>query len=210
MLLSELDQPNNNVESDTLIIGLHGYGGNGNQHMADNGLDTITDATVVCPTAPTQDSDSKNQWRYTDTNHDIYFLAGIIAYMIENFNINPDKIHLNGQSQGGNMSYVLASVFPNLFQSVTVTSAFFPLTTSVYQGKVTHIHGELDAIVPISGVETNTIQKLRNGGAKVLFQKVYDAGHSVQNSLDGFATLNEKLAIFNDSVLGYIKRNVGL
>lgn len=208
MELSQLNIANNGVDSDTLIIGLHGLAGNGAQHKMDTGLGDITNASVICPNAPTLNDAGKRQWR-VDILDDAYWLMGLIQYMITHHGIDPAKVHVNGQSNGGAMAYALADIYPSIVQSVTVSATYFPLATSNITAPVVHIHGMVDDTLPIAGVEANTFPKIR-ASTNLLPVLVDGAGHSIQNSIDLLPTLNEKLALFGQSVLSYIKSNAGL
>lgn len=220
--ISDFDQPNNGVQSDTLLIGLHGYTGNGDAYLQAIEANTplFDDVSVVCPTSIFQDSSGNSDWPLDAGDmRSTWFLAGIIQDLIQNYGIDPNKIYLNGHSKGATQDYRLASNFPNLFQAIIVSAGYFPDPTSNITCPVKHIHGTRDgedpqavAGVPLSGVEPLSFPKIINGGADLTLIRVEGAGHTIgtgapdEIGLDDLPTLNSKLR--TETVGSIVRRNI--
>jgi polyhydroxybutyrate depolymerase len=125
-------------------------------------------------------------WNATDACCDIFdanpphvsYLLALVQSIQENYNVDPRRIHLIGQSNGGFMCHRMACEAPEVFASiVSLGGAMWndasncPATSPIH---VLHIHGTLDPIIfwlggylklnPYPGAVTTTSHwALRNG-----------------------------------------------
>ena len=90
-------------------------------------------------------------------NDDIAFSNDLIDRIIVDYNVDMDRIHLTGWSQGSSMSYYLACSSPERIASVAGVAGQMPLLVqdNCEPGRsisTMHFHGTLDPIVPFEGI----------------------------------------------------------
>ena len=90
-------------------------------------------------------------------NDDIAFSNDLIDRIIVDYNVDMDRIHLTGWSQGSAMSYYLACSSPERIASVAGVAGQMPslVQDNCEPGKsisTMHFHGTLDPIVPFEGI----------------------------------------------------------
>ncbi len=191
----------NNVISETLLVGLHGRAGNGERYAQKVGLDGPLFGTVrvICPDAPTENDDGQRRWRHEGTD-DVPFIEDIIQNEINVNGVDPNKIHICGQANGGIMGYRMVHEFPDMFESITVTASYYPEMTSTYAGLVTHIHGYVDDKVLYDNTHDNTRTILMDGGADVMWVGV-QANHYT-------TPIDRALALRSTSIAQLIRDNI--
>ena len=156
----KLYKPANIPDNAPLVFVLHGYTGN-NQGMVWYGMNDMADVNgfVVCYPQGLKDNGGITHWNAKlklSSVDDIGFLSELAKYLQSEYNLNPQGTFSCGFSNGGFMSYTLASEAPEIFKAVAPVSGLmsgdtwdeFNSTTPV---PILHIHGTADNIVPIDG-----------------------------------------------------------
>ena len=156
----KLYKPANVPDNAPLVFVLHGYGGN-NQGMVKFGMNVLADGNefVVCYPQGLPDDKGTTHWNAKlrlSSVDDIDFLSELAKFLHTEHNLNPQGTFSTGFSNGGFMSYTLASVAPEIFKAVAPISGLmsgdtwdeFNSTTPV---PILHIHGSTDNVVPIDG-----------------------------------------------------------
>ena len=90
-------------------------------------------------------------------NDDVSFSNVLIDRVIEEYNVDLNRIHLTGWSQGSAMSYYLACSAPGRIASVAGVAGQMPVLVqdTCEPGRsisTMHFHGTLDPIVPFEGI----------------------------------------------------------
>ena len=90
-------------------------------------------------------------------NDDISFSNELIDRITAEYNVDMDRIHLTGWSQGSAMSYYLACSLPDRIASVAGVAGQMPVLVqeNCEPGRsisTMHFHGTLDPIVPFEGI----------------------------------------------------------
>ena len=145
-----------------MVIIMHGLGGSTTDMQGLNGYFLPLGMVPVYPQAlyyedlPTVGSTTIfNYGAWPELYDDVAFVSDIIDYMVENYDIDGDRIYSTGMSNGGFMTYRLAC---DLADKIT---AFASVTGNMYvqldgidcldQGRevpILHIHGTYDTVVP--------------------------------------------------------------
>ncbi|NQT19041.1 MAG: hypothetical protein HQ592_05000, partial [Planctomycetes bacterium] len=157
-----------------LIVALHGVGGTGDryvytwaQHAEERGY------IVLAPTA-----NNKNGW----TANGKKIVLGTTADVRENFNIDTNRLFIDGTSSGAQGAWIYALSTPGIFAGlVSRSGAVDPLTTLLLPNArnmpVYIIHGLKDKIVP-----SDNIKKVRRAlirlGCEVEFRLDTKSGHN--------------------------------
>ena len=152
-----LDLPDANTEGLPLVLVLHGYvssaqlirGYSGWSDIAENG------EAVICYPQGTADDFGINHWNANlgiSETDDIGFLAALVEFLQESYELSPECTYTCGMSNGGFMSYTLACERPDLFRAIgSVTgnmSAYDQLNCDPSNVlPVIHLHGTLDPTV---------------------------------------------------------------
>ncbi len=121
-----------------------------------------------------------------------------IAYVRRHWNIDPDRIHVNGGSMGGGGSFWFPSRFPDLFASARSLCGYglrSPLENMAYV-PIYSLHGRDDPIVPVS---------MSRAAIRLLAQMGYEA---VQDEADGFGHHIEKYKEGTDKSREWAYRHV--
>jgi len=132
--------------SDKLIIALHG--GLGNAANLQAKLEPhLPDVMVAYANA-----DSSTVWKaggkFGYSPSDLLYISGLIYHLLDNYTIN--EVYLLGHSNGGMMAYRSVNKIPYSFTGVIGISATY-FDDFTHQGKVLHIHGLSDLMVPVAG-----------------------------------------------------------
>jgi len=90
---------------------------------------------------------------------------------------------ITGFSQGGMLSFVLATRHPNLFGlSVplggVLPSTFLPKTGRTYPTQVVALHGQVDTVMPLSRTQTR-IKRMKRVGMSVEIEVFANVGHRI-------------------------------
>ncbi|HET6990364.1 MAG TPA: T9SS type A sorting domain-containing protein [Bacteroidia bacterium] len=151
----------NSSVSVPLVLNLHGYGSNNSQQMAYGDFRPIADTAdfiIVCPNG-TLDPSNTPYWNCFDVPggpNDVTFISALIDTISAHYNIDPDRIYSTGMSNGGYMSYELASQLSYRLTAIASVAgdmlyghmnACHPL----HPFPIMQIHGTSDGTVAYSG-----------------------------------------------------------
>ena len=162
-----------------LIVSLHGAGGHGYGHVWTWIRDARSNGVVVlCPTSISM------TWGLSEPESDIENILSQVEEVGRNWNIDRDRLLLQGISDGG--SFALAtglmedSVFTHL---VPCFPSFHPMfiEMSTYERlqsvRIYLIHGALDWMFPIETAR-ETYHALLHAGVDIEFREIADLSHS--------------------------------
>ncbi|MDG1175394.1 MAG: prolyl oligopeptidase family serine peptidase [Flavobacteriales bacterium] len=163
----------NGSTSVALVLNLHGLGSNSVQQMFYGDFRSIADTAnfiIVHPQGTTSATLGSTYWNayFGGSVNDINFLSEMIDTISSNYNIDINRIHSTGMSNGGYMSLALAAGLNDKIASVaSVTGSMtniFPVTpTNTKSISVLQIHGTADSTVNYSGdVNSKSIQNVLN------------------------------------------------
>ena len=98
----------------------------------------------------------KWQAELSQGTRDIEFLRALVAHLVSEFNIDPNRIYATGHSMGGGMVYRLACEAADLFaafsiMAATVISTDVPKCNPSRPVPILSIHGLDDDIAPYDG-----------------------------------------------------------
>jgi len=87
---------------------------------------------------------------------DVGFTSTLIDHLIDNYNIDEERIYATGMSNGGFMSYLLACELGDRFAAIasvtgSMTPELFDNCTPAHPTPVMQIHGTNDEVVPYDG-----------------------------------------------------------
>ena len=147
---------NENSDGASLIINMHGYGGNASQQMSYTQMDQFAHDNNMAVVYPNGLNNSWNVYTYWDNNpyDDVGFISLMIDAIAENFNIDLDKIYACGMSNGGYMSYRLAcdlsdkiAAFGSVTGNLMLNSQVGDCQDQDRDIPIIHFHGTYDSIV---------------------------------------------------------------
>jgi polyhydroxybutyrate depolymerase len=144
-----------------LVISIHGFSDWPAHHMAMTGWNDLADEVgflVVYPAGV----DFPRRWRASGQSNetgdalvDVRFISDLIDELEQDYAIDPTRIYVNGMSNGGGMTYLLACKLSERIAAVGgVAGAYlYPLEDCLPERPVPLIafHGTTDPIVPFSG-----------------------------------------------------------
>ncbi|MCH2140426.1 MAG: alpha/beta fold hydrolase [Phycisphaerales bacterium] len=149
-----------------LIVALHGYTGSGDDASTSLfGIWPMASEMGFLYVSPTgsQDFLGNNFWNATDACCDFFNMnvdhVGYIRSLIEtvqnNYNVDPDQIHLIGHSNGGFMCHAMACAHPELIASITALAGVIHASENDCQASETvnvlHLHGTADDVIVYDG-----------------------------------------------------------
>jgi predicted peptidase len=110
-----------------------------------------------------------------------------LDYVMKNWNIDPDHVHLTGISMGGFGTFSMTSRFPDLFASAVPKcggGAHVPIENALHVPFYA-LHSEDDYVVPVSHsrIATRTIEKF--GGLSIQ-DETNGIGHAISRYREGF------------------------
>lgn len=110
-----------------------------------------------------------------DMVDDVAFFDQLIAKLLNEFDIDQRQIWSVGHSNGGMMSYRLACELPGRFTAIGVAAGALTVSSCTLDRSTSalHLHGELDAVVPINGGE---FAGIRFPSAQASFETFSTAG----------------------------------
>lgn len=164
-----------------LSLYMHGYAGNHSEHYnGSNDLHGMFELSVL--------GRSRGGGYASLSGADV---IGVLDYVEAHWNIDPDRIHLNGGSMGGHGTYRMGSLYPHRFASGRPTCGFAsdkPLgnlvTLPIYA-----THSDDDPVVPIQHSE-GPIQRIRELGGQAIFDWTTGLGHASWEYAEGNARAN--------------------
>lgn len=158
-----LYKPVNLPENAPLVFVLHSYGRYAKDHMQSLQLDSIAEINkfAVCYPQGTLDVNTGAPYwtgglASTDID-DVGYLTGLAKYLQTTYNFDPSRTFVCGISNGGFMSYALASESPDVFKAMasvtgTMTGHLWDNRNSISSPiPVLQISGTSDNVVPIDG-----------------------------------------------------------
>ena len=157
-----------------LVLNLHGLGSTSQQQMFYGDFRAIADTANFIIVHPQGTLEStmlgRTYWNayFGGAVDDISFLSEMIDTISANYNIDINRIHSTGMSNGGYMSYALAAGLHDKIASIaSVTGSMvnaFPVTPiNTKPISILQIHGTADSTVKYLGdVNTKSIQNVLN------------------------------------------------
>jgi polyhydroxybutyrate depolymerase len=148
-----------------LLILLHGYGSNGQDHDAYFHLGDVAERRGFIYAYPngTMDNSGNRYWNATDACcdfdrsgvDDVAYLAGVITAAQTSLKIDPKRIYLVGHSNGGFMSYRMACARADLIAAiVSLAGASFANSAACRPSApvaILQVHGLADDVVAYDG-----------------------------------------------------------
>ena len=150
----------------SLVIGLHGGGGSGEQFETSSTLTdkaNISKFIVVYPDGVQGSGLLKARtWNAggccddaVDNNiNDVKFISELIDKLLSEYKINPKKVYATGHSNGGMLSYRLACELSNKIAAIAPNASTMVVTQPCNPGRpvpILHMHSVLDQNVPYKG-----------------------------------------------------------
>lgn len=165
---AQLVAPDDVTAPASLVVLLHGYMSNADQH--DNYLGVTEQAAarglyVLLPDG-TEDGSGQRFWdatpaccNFTGTPvDDVGYLQALIEEALEVRPIDPDRVYVLGHSNGGFMSYRLACELADEVAAIAVLAGSDLPTDDGCQPNqpvsVLHLHGTADGVIPYAGGQT--------------------------------------------------------
>ena len=103
----------------------------------------------------------------------------LIAALIKELPIDPDRVYLTGQSRGGRGTWDIISKRPEVFAAaVPLCGEGSPTRVAKVKIPVWAFHGAKDEVIPVAG-SRDLVAALRAAGAPVKYTEYPDAGHNV-------------------------------
>lgn len=186
-----LYDPNlDNEEHMPLIVSLHGGKGTGNNLerlvSVDKGLCRFISEGLVYPNAVVLMPQSKNGWtsNYSD-------LMELIEYIVDEYDIDKDRIYLTGISAGGVGAFQMLIKYPNYFAAAVPVAAAVPsYSCKVIKIPVRIYHGSLDTGMGFSVIDADKVMNDNGGQSELVMLK--GKGHEIQ-----FVYYDEEYDIFD-------------
>lgn len=148
-----------------LVVLLHGFAAAAYLESAYVGLEAIADEKTFLYVAPEGllDADGRRYWNGTDACCDFYdsgvddkgYIVDLVDEIASEYNVDPDRVHLFGHSNGGFLAYRIGCEAPQRFASIVSLAGLSfrdgarcdPATAL----SVLQIHGTDDQIIPYEG-----------------------------------------------------------
>ena len=161
-----------------LIVLLHGYGGNGEQHDGYFGIGALADEYGFLSIAPDGNVETQGErrsfWNGSDACCDLYdsgvddvaYIIGLIDAVSAQWSVDPSRVFLVGHSNGGFMSHRVAHERPDRIAAIVSLAGAAgsndapPPSAPV---NVLQIHGTADEVIEYGGGE---IMENRYPGAR--------------------------------------------
>ncbi len=149
---------NPQTEQVSLVVILHGLGGNSSQ-MVGAGFNNIADTARAIALYPQARNNNQGQAAWNNgtfassTADDISFMNQLVDSMILNYRVDPSKVYFTGFSMGSIMSYHVACLMNNRVAAVgcmagTMSTSDINTCNPAYATPVIHLHGTADGTVP--------------------------------------------------------------
>jgi len=153
--------PTNMEDNLPLVLNLHGYTSNSFEQLFYSSMANVAEENnfvVVFPDGTT-DQFGATFWNseiLEENVNDLGYLEALIDTMIENYNINPDRVYMCGMSNGGFMSYYSACEMTDKIAAIasvtgTMNNDIFDNCNPTRSIPILEIHGTADATVPYNG-----------------------------------------------------------
>ncbi|QHT65496.1 phospholipase [Rhodocytophaga rosea] len=211
--------PANYYESSdfSLIIALHGGGGNPRQFENTSRLSEKADAAgfiVVYPEGtgvfPTWNAGMCCGYAASQDINDVKFISLLIDQLVSAYKINPGKIYATGHSNGGMMSYRLACELSDKIAAIApngCTMVVSQLCSPKRAVPILHMHSVNDQHVPYKGGTGNGITGIDNpplDSVLNVWSLLNNCSIPAQVAVDNSRyTLTEWLACDNETAIAY-------
>ncbi len=149
------------TDSVPLILNLHGYTSNAPTQMFYTGMNAVADTAnfiVVYPQG-LRDTFGNTYWNAGFSpygSNDTLFLNMLIAHLLNQYRIAPDKVFMCGFSNGAIMSYYMACFANRYLRAIgpvggSMVKHWMNMCSPSRPIPLIHIHGTADATVPYHG-----------------------------------------------------------
>jgi polyhydroxybutyrate depolymerase len=134
----------------SLVVALHGWGGDGPFMESYSGLSRLADKAgfaVVYPSAPGR------SWAY-GTDRDVGFIDELLDQLAERACIDASRVYVTGVSNGGGMTALLGCRLAERVVAIAPVAGGYkalPACTPEQPVSVLEIHGTADRVVPYDG-----------------------------------------------------------
>ncbi len=145
-----------------LVLNFHGYGSNASEQMWYGDFRYIADTAgyiIIHPQGTLFNGITHwnvGGWTVGSTTDDIGFIDALIDSIVVNYNIELTRIYATGMSNGGFMSFLLASQLGEKIAAIASVSG--SMTPETYNNSnpqhptpILQIHGTSDGVVPYNG-----------------------------------------------------------
>lgn len=144
-----------------LILNMHGLGSNAQEQLYYSNFQPIADTAgflMVYPQGTTEQGMAYWNVGFGGTADDLGFLDTLITVLESSYTIDAQRVFATGMSNGGYMSYILASELSNRIAAIasvtgSMTPDKFAAAAPARAIPVMEIHGTADATVPYTGFE---------------------------------------------------------
>ena len=153
-----------------LLFVLHGFGGTAESMREYAGIEAAVEASlddgaiVVYPNGTGVEEGLPQSWNaggccpfsIYEPVDDVAFFAQMIDALSNAYDVDPERVWVVGHSNGGMMAYRLACELADRVTAIGVGAGALMIDSCQPARGVSaiHVHGELDAVVPIAGGET--------------------------------------------------------
>jgi polyhydroxybutyrate depolymerase len=142
-----------------LVFDLHGASGDASWQMSNAGMNAVANTgnfLVAYPNATVAPGYGYSLWNdgslFPNGPDDVDFISTMIDEVATSYHIDSSRVYATGLSNGGAMSYYLASQLPNRLAAIAAVGAPRPTNpTAPRPFPVLHMHGTADSFVPIAG-----------------------------------------------------------
>jgi polyhydroxybutyrate depolymerase len=132
-----------------LVLNMHGAGGNADQQMASSAMNAVAEEKGFLVAYPNAAVDG--DWSISG-DHNLSFIDSLLGAIDLEYSVDSSRTYSTGYSQGGMMSYRLASLRPNTFAAIASVAGIPPLPAVVSRPvPLMHVHGTADVVVPVDG-----------------------------------------------------------
>lgn len=170
--------PNYYEDADfSLVIGLHGGGGSGEQFETSSYLTDKANAArfiVVYPDgvqstgiikARTWNAGSCCDYASENNINDVKYISELIDKLLAEYKINPKKVYATGHSNGGMLAYRLACEMPHKIAAIAPNATTMVVKQPCNPSRpvpILHMHSVLDQHVPYTGGVGSGVSKHYN------------------------------------------------
>ena len=161
----------------SLVLGLHGGGGSGEQFETSSKLSEKANASrfiVVYPDgvegsgllrARTWNAGGCCDDAVANNINDVKFISELVDKLISEYKINPRKVYVTGHSNGGMLSYRLACELSHKIAAIAPNATTMVVSQPCSPGRpvpILHMHSALDQNVPYRGGVGSGVSKHYN------------------------------------------------
>ncbi len=141
-----------------LVVSFHGAGSNMVEQAVYGGFDALGEAEGFVVATPNGVDGAVRQWRYLGTPDDVAFARAIVADLVTDACVDPERVYAAGMSSGSAMSASLACEASDTFRGFGLVAADFyvPAVCAASTPRPMVIfHSTDDVVVPYAGGTVN-------------------------------------------------------